>query len=217
MLTLAGVVVLWQKNRWHSIFGAAWVVITFVALANYDPLWPHLLVVWAFPQAILAAIALKALVQHLQTVFLRRPKFNALNGFLTISTILFFISLPYQAALNDRYRYAPTKATDAEVIAYLNDHVSDERFIITDEPLLAVVTDKKLLPILSDTSNVRLQSGLLTDSQMIELTKQYQPQVIIFGWEQRFVTHLPHYLEWVKANYKTYSLKYSGNLLFIEK
>jgi len=173
--------------------------------------------VLAFPQVILATIALKAVSHHLQTIIQGRPTFNALNGLGLIAAIWFLILLPYQWQVNQESLYAPTEETDMEVITYLNENVSDERYIITDEPLLAVVTDKKLVPILSDTSNVRLKIGHLTKMQMITLTEQYQPQVIIFGWDQRFATHLPGYLEWVKMHYQLYPLEHEGNLLFIEE
>jgi hypothetical protein len=72
--------------------------------------------------------------------------------------------------------------------------------VVTDDQAMVFWADRNVPPPLAETSFLRINSGWLTDQQLIALTKEYKPWAIA-SLSGRFDL-LPHYLDWVKEHYQ---------------
>lgn len=217
LLALLGLGCLWKQDFRLGLWLSAWLIFTALALLKHAPLWHHFLVVWAFPCAILAGLTLKRLALHLSGWIARKPSFSPAGALMLAAALCYIVLLPYQLALDQIQLVAPTPPAYQEASRFLERHISEARFVITDEQIIAVASNRLVPPNLTDTSVVRIATGELTAPQLIALTLAYKPQAIVFGNEGRFSGYLPEYLSWVKGRYRAYPLQNSGVLVFIEE
>jgi hypothetical protein len=178
-----------------------WMCLTVITLLIHSPLRPHHLVILLFPLAILAGIAVGELGSSLGHLVARSLPQRALLLLGLIALGLFILELPEmikadQELLREEYDKAESGYKAVQFVKTMTD---PEDFIITDEPIIALRAGRKVPPSLSNASKMRINTGHLTAGELIALTKEYDPKVIIF-WEHR-LTELPAYVHWVKSRY----------------
>jgi hypothetical protein len=77
---------------------------------------------------------------------------------------------------------------------------SRDDFIVTDQPYLAFLAERKVPPELVDTALTRIRSRSLTGGQAIATAAQYDPKLIVL-WGDR-LRSLPTFKQWVDRNYQ---------------
>jgi hypothetical protein len=193
VLSIIGAILSIQRKSWLSLYLVAWSGLAYAMLAGHTPVWDHHQLLITIPAALLAAIAVYEIVYRLILVgFIIKPlKFNFASLLIVLSLVTFiayffpfqirepfnYLSPKPELNVNDLYlgpnydkilrvvfKYAPKTewmATDLPMFAY--------RAGLLDPPNLAVITSK------------RYTSGLITEDEIIQTIKDYQPGMVLLG------------------------------------
>lgn len=201
---------IWKYLEKHLFITLAivWFVATIIGFSVYDPLFPHHFVFLILPGALVASFLV-------QKAFDFARGWSRLGYVVLLLAIVIYSSIQGTSILNivnpkpNNYDQSIARAAD-----YIAKNTDKNDYIITDEQLVLYLADRNTPPELVDTSYVRIQSGLLTDSEMILLTKKYNPKIIAFI-SGRFAT-LPGYTKYLEKNY-TETEQASGVMIFTKK
>ena len=216
LLALTGLFYQWRKTRWQSAWMLSWITLNLLVLLTYSPLWPHFFVTLTFPFAILSGVSLKAIGGHLQKLRRKRPDFSPLNALAIAGLLWLILATPKNMMTNLKFMVAPTPPGYLETLDFLQQNADPARYLVTDEQLFFALSNVRLPPEVSDTSNLRIVTKPITGAELIALTEKYRPQIIIFGADGRFQRHLPDYVKWVSERYAPATINAPGALIFMD-
>jgi len=216
-LSLYGIVSSLSMGRRKGVLIiTGWLCFTVISLLINSPLQPHHLILLLFPLATLSGTAAGEFVSSLSYLTARplpfdpalRPAQGGAQGrpqraLLLLGLIalgIYILELPEMiVADQELLRQDDEAELGREAVQFVKTMTDPEDFVITDEPMIAFRANRKVPPSLSNTSKMRIRTGHLTDGELIALTKEYEPQAVIF-WEHR-LHQLPAYVHWVKYHY----------------
>lgn len=203
-------IALWQfmEQNLFLTLSIVWFATTIVGFSVYDPLFPHHFVFLILPGVLVASF----LVQ--KGFVLARGWWRF--GYIGLLAVIIIYSSIQGTSLLNILNPKPNNYDQsiARAASYIAKNTNKNDYIITDEQLVLYLADRNTPPELVDTSYVRIQSGLLTDKELIGLTKKYNPKIIalISG---RLPT-LPGYNNYLEQNY-TETEQASGVMIFTKK
>ncbi len=219
-LAVGGMVALGLRSwRGLTFLVAGWAVVL-ATLLSYTPLWDHLVSPLLFPLVVSASAAIgwvadeparvrRKLAAHavhrnppgVSFARIIGPARQVTVALLIIAGLaLYLTDLPVITAEDLARQHAPG-SVPTPIMDLLRSNTTPNDYVVTDNPLLAFLSDRRIPPFLVDCSVVRLQTGLLTAQQAISVTRQYQAKTVIFWQDERIVPYLPDYVSWVKENY----------------
>jgi len=207
---LCGLLSLGRQHRRAAGVILSWFVATVGTLLSLTFLGQRHLVLLLFPLAVFAGVTVDSVVREL--VFLARDGRPAGgNGWwkgsgllLGIVALALTLAVLPQNLRRDRIvkpyeGWKTEKARDA--IEFLQRTTTPEDVLIADGDglMIAFRAGRKVIPLLSNTSGMRVRSGNLSPETVIALAERYQPRAIILWAEKHY--NMPPFLEWVKARY----------------
>jgi hypothetical protein len=69
-----------------------------------------------------------------------------------------------------------------ERIIYMMDNRSnDDTWVVTDLPMYAYLAGLPVPPEIAVISSKRVETGLITDREMIDIVREYQPEEVLIG------------------------------------
>ncbi|MGB9760010.1 MAG: FtsX-like permease family protein [Thermoproteota archaeon] len=188
-----------------------------------QPLWYHHLVIIVPSLAILSSITFDFVIRAGKSLNSRIQKDRYKNFILfvlpfTLFVLPFILYMPHIPKLiyNDvQIIFYRQNALETEVAKLLDNVTNKTDWVISDDQLTVFVADRNVPPELCDTSFMRIGSGYLTTSELINLSEKYNVKVIIF-WTGRLI-QLKDFLNYTQRNFKC--LKKFGNnqLIYIRK
>jgi len=202
-LGLYGIIPGLRKRREETLIVLAWLSVTLVTLLIRSPMWPeHHLVVLLFPLAILAGITVQQIWEYLCRLFastrsLVIDHWSFVVGLLTIGVYL--ASLPRILRADKDLLAAPTYRSQELAVRYLEEATAPDDFIITDYPIIPFRADRRVPPSLCTVSAKRIETGLLTDEELISAAEEYKPTAIV-SWIDR-LPRLPAFMAWMRERY----------------
>ncbi len=205
LLSLPGVFVIFYKRSWLNLYPLSWGVLAYVFLSFYSPVSYHHQLLITIPAAMIAAGGIATGLRFLVDG-------NGLSGFFRFKTLIgvgslicfifVLISLlpPVGALLSDRPRASETglegTAGKVKVISVMNNYAEKTNWIVTDMPMYAFIVKRPVPPILATFSRKRLETGSLTEDDVLTATREYNPEQVLMA---RFV--IPGLENYLKGKY----------------
>jgi hypothetical protein len=184
LLALAGIYRAYRDRLWSAFYLAAWLFTAYVLLLVNRPTWPHQQLLITIPAAVLAAIAGGAAIGDLRAH--SRTRLVLAVGALTLA--LGFIAARGPAALREFNLRLPNLTgptvrdlPERQMVALLADHASETTWVFTDRPMFAFQARLPVPPFLAVFSSKRLQTGELSDADILSTLEAYQPEMILRG------------------------------------
>jgi len=203
-LGLYGIAMLPVKSFQQSVFLPMWFLLAVLMLTNHIPLHDHHLSLLLFPLSVSGGVAIAHVGQRLNALVNGIiPKTKGLIALMVgfFSFAIYFVDLPAAIEVNGASLNPLGQERHSDAARFLGEITKPEDFVVTDALMLAFVADRKVPPVLADTSMTRIQAGYLTLDQLMTATREYNVQAIAI-WGERFPDLLPEYVEWVKDHYQ---------------
>lgn len=190
------------RRKWLRLYPFAWAVVAYGLFSVYSPVFYHHQLLITVPMAMMAAAGIGDGISSLWS--LRRPSDLArfqtvlgiiiLAGFIWTST-MYARELDRELLNSPRVRNAELEATAGKlkVLNLLNEHVDQTNWIVTDVPMFAFRVNRPVPPVLATFSSKRLATGSLTEEDIMDAMREYQPEQVVMS---RFkIPVLEEYLE----------------------
>jgi len=178
-----------------------WMGTALVAPLMHVPLWSHHLVMVLMPVAVLAGVGVSTLSQAVRP---SRSDHRAdirlawlLLGLLAV--MVYLASIPTILRINseETTRFERMKW---EVLARLRQLTEPGDFAVSDMGLMTFRAGLLCPPTTVDLSEKRIESGLLTDQDVLEATFRYPVKAVVFWTSRQY--RIPDYVAWVDHNYQ---------------
>ena len=180
-----------------------WFLATLGSLLSFSFLGEHHLIAMLFPLSVFGGIMVDGVVRSLSQpprTVLRRV--NLLLGLSGVVITLVFLPRTLRAdkALLMPYE-SPIIRHSQDAVEFIRQVTAPDDLVVTDDQMIAFRADRKVIPWLSNTSEMRMVAvGDLTSERMIGLVERYQPGAVIL-WGGDRLCRLPDFVEWIKAHY----------------
>lgn len=213
LLALALALLLRRPHVGALLVAGAWAFGALLLLVRQQPLFAHDITLAAPPFALLGALALDALLRAPAATALRvarvaipeRTLGRALVGIVLAVTVLGGLRGVATAVARAPYN-------DIRMALALEAATAPGDTVVTDDPYVAALADCSVPPQLVDTSAVRIESGLLTASQLEALITRTDARTILLA-SGRFAL-LPGFRAWVVAHFQQAANFGDGRVLY---
>ena len=206
LLALLGIVSAVLSKRWLALYPAFWMVSAYLLLWRHVPVWSHQQLLVTIPAAFMAAgavgEALNRFVPGLRTRF--RFKKRDLIHLTSMGLFIYLLLLqapvttaPFQTSpIIAAPRYKQT-TTEAKFMKIVLQYAPDTQWMVTDMPMYAFYADIPVPPNLVVFSSKRLETGNLTEEQIIRTIEAVGAEQVLLGRNE-----LPVIREYLRKNYQ---------------
>lgn len=205
-LAAAGLLALFQRHPRAALAVGGWLAAQLGLLLIYTELSAHLGTTLLPPLAILGGLGFAAGL-GLAT---RRPSGSArsaVTAALCAGAALWYVSALPAIVDRDRrliaYELSMDRVgsrDDAMAVRLIARYSAPDRFVLTDQPYLAFLADRKVPPELVDPSTSRINAGALTTADVEAALRTYDPAVVVL-WTGK-LPRLPGLLERIDRDYE---------------
>jgi hypothetical protein len=181
----------------------AWFLLVTVMMVNQAPLTAHHMLPMVPPLAILAGVMVQEGWDSWLALIKRRHWRGALLPAVGLGLVAFYLFYWPVVVESNRKEIARTNTPEElveDATSLLKQVTAPGDFVISDDPLIALLADRDIPPTLTGADWRRLSVGYLTAEQLIALSEQYDASAIIF-WRERFDS-LAAYAEWVNSQFE---------------
>lgn len=184
-----------KKFGW-IMFG--WLFFSLIFLLLFNPLRvKHLILLVPFG-ALLAGLALSHLI-----TFAQNPNHSVNWLVRSVGIVLFISLLTYQAVtfiqLNKRVKPVVSEGKQP-IVEMLRQFTAPTDCIITDDPYIAIDSDRMPPPWLSNLSYARFESNSLAEQDLFEITNNHNCQVVVPTFDRLKNSNRTYY-DWTKGEY----------------
>lgn len=197
LLDLVGLVALWRRRRVDAVMMVGWLAATTFALITHTPMYRHHQIVLLLPLTAVGGVGLAATWRWFCTAPIRWQTYLA--GAILVMAIVelkgdVWASYAIIEAREDDYVGVSQEATD-----WLLAHTAADDYVITDGQIIAIRANREVPLNTANTSRMRIYTGELTDQQLIDAAREYDPAAIIF-WEKK-LDSTDDFAAWVACHY----------------
>jgi len=184
-VALLGLIYTFRQRQQAVILPLTWFVVIVIAFLFQRPLWYHHILLLTIPMIWLCAFSLDAwwgglrtLARHTNTMRLFQSALLASTAVAFCAAILYYPS-PLSARLDEQAKlYRPLYIW--ELVHQLQaDAQVTPGFVFTDRPFYAFQAGQLVTPPLAAISRKRIESGVLTEADMLNALTTYKPQYVI--------------------------------------
>jgi hypothetical protein len=190
ILLLAGVGAVYTivQRRWLMFYSLAWMAAAGLILLNLSPVWFHHQMLVTIPAALLAGGAVAETVQLLRQA-LRAPTGTGVRWIWLASGLAIIILVLATRPLKtiDQFQLpgsAPGEVRapfEDRVMRKINQYADQTEWMVTDLPMFAFRAGIPVPPELAVISGKRFAAGELSEQDIIDKVKQYQPEQVLIG------------------------------------
>jgi len=196
---LSGMVFIWRRKRWLMLYPLAWMIVAYLTLLVYQPVWWHHQLLVTVPAAMLTGGAFgESLGLFFQIVHKsggQRKLWPLIVSNLIIMVLTFVALIP----IADDYLHSAQKVNaegrdpaQERFIRRIEAYAPQTKWMVTDEPMFAFRAGISVPPNLAVISWKRFAAGDLTEDEILQTLRQLQPEQVFFG---RFdLPKVDHYL-----------------------
>ena len=190
LLGLVGVGITLYRRRWLMLYPLAWGMLAYAMLSFYSPVFYHHQLLITIPMAMIAAAGvgegislLFDLKQPAELIYFRTGLgIIALVGFIWVFAI-------YRPGLDQDLLDRPSlgdselqaTAGKLRVLNQMNEYVDQTHWIVTDVPMFAFRVGRPVPPVLATFSSKRLATGSLTEEDILNAMRDYQPEQVLMA------------------------------------
>lgn len=212
-----------KHNNVLSILSAlmyplAWMSVAYLVLLDYQLLWWHHQVLVTIPAAMLAAGTFGEGIQLLVRVIQNQKVEGLLWALMGVSLILMGLSFSILEPIAIDYlhsmSYLNAEGRDPAQVRFMRRieaYAPQTNWMVTDMPMYAFQAGIPVTPNLAVISWKRFAAGDLSEGEILETLKQYQPEQVLFG---RF--DLPEVNRYLEENYRM-ALQWDQTKLYLRK
>ena len=181
----------WRRSRAGLVIGF-WLLLTIVALLTHRPLWAkHHFSLLLFPVACLAGIGVDGLIGL--------PSRRIALGLGLIALAIYVWRLPATLALDGELLAPHPFLSAQQAVQFLQERTAPGDFVVTDVPMIAFRSERSIPPWVVVASSKRIQTGQLTDEELIAVSEQYRPRAVLL-WDDHLI-RLTDYIGWMRRHY----------------
>jgi 4-amino-4-deoxy-L-arabinose transferase-like glycosyltransferase len=189
-LGFVGFIYLVMKREWLGLYLATWAVVYMIVFSIYTPVRYHYILLITVPAAMLGSIPAIFAVNFLSTVaqYVKKLSPKIANFHYTIlaliALILVFFRLPEGFIVLEAVPSLSSTGLgldeyDAHFLGLMTQYAPQTNWVVTDKPMYAFRAGLSVPPELAVLSKKRIQTGYLTQEEIIEIIQQYQPEQIL--------------------------------------
>jgi hypothetical protein len=181
-----GVITAFLRRDWRVLPLLAWLIVSFLLLLFYHPLFLHHLIILEPP---LIALAVLGMAQpEYYKKMLAKLKLADLAYCFTLLAIVLVLGVSYTNFQKDNVYYKalniiearPYSQGDLRIASDLAKATSPGDLVVTDGQFLAALANRDVPPWLVDTSDVRILTGSLTLAQLEQETLNPRVRAVLF-------------------------------------
>jgi len=189
-LGLLGAVIALLKKRWLAGYLLAWMVGGYILLALHTPVWYHHQLMVSVPAALLAGWGVGEGVQALaQWIRDRRGKVALLILGIAAVALTAAILIKRAPLVDGDFAHTPFFARsyvdpwfpETPFLKKIANHAGATHWFVTDLPMFAFRTRLLVPPELAVFTEKRILAGELTETEIIAVLRNYQPEQILLG------------------------------------
>jgi len=202
LLAIPGCLFVLLERRWISLYLLAWLGVAYLILSVIVPVWYHYQHLVSIPAAMLAAIATGEALRQLLLAIRSRTFFTRRFSLTVIALVGFLITLNVRYPLvQPSFDRPPVFVThgahepwpEQMFLTKMTNHAPETRWVVTDLPIYAFRVGLPVPPYLAVSSGKRFVTGALTEEDLINFVKEYNPEQILTGYN--VYPNLEKYLE----------------------
>jgi hypothetical protein len=189
-LGFVGFIYLIMKRAWLGLYLAVWAAVYMVVFSIYTPVRYHYILLITIPAAMLGSIPTIDALNFLSTVaqYLKNispPIANFRYAVLAlIALVLVFFRMPegfdvLEAVPSLSNIGLGLSENDAKFLVLMSEYAPQTNWVVTDEPMYAFRAGLSVPPELVVLSEKRIQTKYLTQKEIIEVIRRYQPEQIL--------------------------------------
>ena len=197
--TVWGTIIACQRKQWQILYFGAWSAIAYFLLVNHRPVWYHQVLLLHIPAIVMVGYAMGEIIT---TVLRRGSSYLRFNWriILALFTVAVFYAAvlligeqtkttikeikSWQTACNSTVQ---STSLDRQFLNEIAQFSSQTNWIITDSPIFAFRAGIPVPPATAVLSRKQLETGNITEQELIGIIEQYQPEQIFFrrfDWSQ---------------------------------
>jgi 4-amino-4-deoxy-L-arabinose transferase-like glycosyltransferase len=187
LLAAAGTWTAVRRRGWTALYLAAWIVVGYALLAVNSPAWYHHQLLLTIPATVLASIAVATSIGDLAAMRSRASTpLGMVGNLVCVGLFLAFLSVRLPGTLDGldlrlpNFRGpSPGEEAERELLGVMGNHVAETRWLYTDRPMFAFLTQLPVPPNLAVITAKRLLTGRLTDAEVLRTLEEYKPEMIL--------------------------------------
>jgi len=205
ILSALGVLLSLYKRNWFTLYPLSWAILSYILFSFHSPVFYHHQLMVTVPAALCAAMGLGDGI--LSLIHMRQAsnliRIQSLLGIVALIGFMFTFNY-YFPELNKSLMDKPRldgftlKATAGKlkVLETMNQYADQTNWIVTDMPMYAFRVHKPVPPILATFSLKRLETGSLTEDDILTAMQEYEPEQVMMA---RF--EIPRLETYLKEHY----------------
>ena len=190
--TVWGTIIACQRQRWQMLYFGAWSIVAYSLLVNHRPIWYHQVLLLHIPAIVMVGYAMGEIITTALSSGSSYLRFNW-RIILALFTVAVFYSAvlligeqtktttkeikSWQKACN---RDAIATSLDRQFLDEITESDSKTNWIVTDSPIFAFRAGIPVPPSTAVLSRKQLETGNITQEQLINIIERYQPKQIFF-------------------------------------
>ena len=190
--TVWGTIIACQRQRWQMLYFGAWSIVAYSLLVNHRPIWYHQLLLLYLPAIVMVGYAMGEII----TMALRfgnsylRFNWRIVLALFTLAVSIAAVLLIgeqtkttakqmkfWQTACNQN---AISTSWDRQFFNEITQYSPKTNWIVTDSPIFAFRAGIPVPPSTAVLSRKQLETGNITEEQLIDIIERYQPEQIFF-------------------------------------
>jgi hypothetical protein len=203
MLALGGSLSCWLRRSRRALLVGGWFLLATIMMVNQAPLTAHHMLPMIPPLAILAGVMVQEGWDSWLALIKQKHWRGTLIPAVGVGLLAFYLVNWPAVAESNRQEMARTNTPEdlvEDAISLMTQVTAPSDFVISDDPLIALLAGRNIPPTLTGADWRRLSVGYLTAEQLIALSEEYDASALVF-WKERFDS-LPAYLEWVENQFE---------------
>ena len=205
VLAIWGALVSIYKKNWLMLYPLSCAVSACIMFSFYSPVFYHHLLLITIPAAMFGALAVEDAIQTIgrirqPSLWVRAQSILGVAVLVCFGLILYHYAPVLDSELLDRPQLSDfsLKATAGKikVVSTMNEYSAQTNWIVTDMPMYAFIVKRPVPPILATFSRKRLETGSLTEADVIAAVREYQPEQVLMA---RFT--MPNLIAYLQENY----------------
>ncbi|MGW8250761.1 MAG: ArnT family glycosyltransferase [Anaerolineales bacterium] len=194
LLGLIGAINVVRQQRWLALYLVAWTGIAYGLLAGHTPVWDHQQILVTIPAAMLASstvcegyIVLKGVIRTRLTGIEQdsRPS-DRVAGMAAAGIILLILAALVPGTLrllsplpSVDHSGLNLQADQRRVLNIMQKYASQTEWVVTDQLMFAFRTRLPVPPNLAVFTSKRLETGELTEGEIIETIVEWRPEQVL--------------------------------------
>ncbi len=193
------------NRKWLALYPLAWAALAYALFSIYSPVFYHHQLLITIPMTMLAAFGLGEGIASFFRIrqFSDLVRIQSFLGLLAIAGSI-WVTTTYVPLLDRELRNSPRltdfnlRATPGKlaILRTMDAYADQTNWIVTDMPLYAFRVGKPVPPILATFSQKRLSTGSLTQDDILNAMREFQPEQVMMA---RF--QIPALEEYLREHY----------------